>query len=79
MDLIDGQIADRVRYAMGAIGMDSHTLAARTGLAEPVLELRLRAAGSFKLDELLLVGSVLGCDPIALLPTSERDRAEVAA
>ncbi|MGV9414316.1 hypothetical protein ACWDOP_30820 [Nocardia sp. NPDC003693] len=81
MDLMDRQIADRVSYAMDAIGMDSHTLAARTGLAEPVLALRLRAAGSFKLDELLLVGSALGCDPIGLLPTAghARDRAEVSA
>ncbi|WP_157224735.1 helix-turn-helix domain-containing protein [Nocardia thailandica] len=81
MDLLTRLIADRVSSVMGTIGMDSRTLALRTGLPEPVLALRLRAASAFKLDELLRVGGALGCDPVDLLPpfAHSADRVEAAA
>lgn len=43
-------------------GMDSHTLAEKTGISYPSLRRKLRGDGMLRLEEALSIRQALGCD-----------------
>lgn len=73
-------LASRLRTAMAAAGMTQHDLAARIGMAEPMLSKAMNGRRNFKPFELALIAQELGLRVDDLLaPEGEPDPTRVAA
>ncbi|MFE2956600.1 helix-turn-helix domain-containing protein [Nocardia tengchongensis] len=68
---MDRCVGARVGRAMKEAGVSDVDLGERVGMTETALAARVARAGSFRVDELILVAAALGHDVQDLLPAND--------